>query len=59
MRCPICKREATWEGNPNRPFCSERCRLIDLGNWANGSYSLPAEDVDSDESDLEEQNVET
>ncbi len=32
MRCPICDQETFSEGNPNRPFCSERCKLIDLDN---------------------------
>lgn len=59
MKCPICRQDVTWEGNPNRPFCSERCRLIDLGNWANGQYSLPAEETNTEETDTEEQNVET
>ena len=60
MKCPICRQDVTWEGNPNRPFCSERCRLIDLGNWATGQYSLPAEETNTEEeADTEEQNVET
>jgi uncharacterized protein len=58
MKCPICKQRVTWEGNPNRPFCSERCRLIDLGRWANGEYSLPAEEANT-ETGIEEQSVET
>jgi len=43
MKCPVCKKKVEWKGNPNRPFCSERCKLIDLGNWASGKYSLPVE----------------
>jgi endogenous inhibitor of DNA gyrase (YacG/DUF329 family) len=50
--CPTCKR--TFEGdttNPFRPFCSERCRSADLGNWLNASYRILApvseEDLDS------------
>ena len=39
--CPHCRKPALWEGNPWRPFCSERCRMIDLGNWATGEYSIP------------------
>ena len=31
--------------NPFRPFCSERCKLIDFGNWADGNYSVPAQDA--------------
>jgi endogenous inhibitor of DNA gyrase (YacG/DUF329 family) len=41
MRCPICKQETTYEGNPFRPFCSERCKLIDLDNWLEGRYRIP------------------
>ncbi|MGL5210660.1 MAG: DNA gyrase inhibitor YacG, partial [Acinetobacter junii] len=33
--CPRCGQDSTWEGNEFRPFCSERCKLIDLGAWAN------------------------
>lgn len=40
MRCPICKKETTWEGNPVRPFCSERCKWIDLDNWLSGRYRV-------------------
>lgn len=40
MRCPLCCREVTWEDNPWRPFCSERCQMIDLGNWASESYCI-------------------
>jgi uncharacterized protein len=42
MRCPNCKRETTWEGNAYRPFCSERCKLIDLDNWLSERYRIPA-----------------
>lgn len=57
IRCPICRKLALWEDNPNRPFCSERCRLIDLGNWAGEKYSLPAEESaqESEEEDNPEQ----
>ena len=43
MRCPICKKEVAAD-DPNMPFCSDRCRLIDLGNWASEKYviSTPA-----------------
>jgi endogenous inhibitor of DNA gyrase (YacG/DUF329 family) len=59
MKCPICRQDVAWEGNPNRPFCSERCRLIDLGNWASEKYSLPSEEVNPAENSIEEHNVET
>jgi endogenous inhibitor of DNA gyrase (YacG/DUF329 family) len=41
--CPTCKKETAWEGNPFRPFCSERCRLLDLGKWASEEYRIPEE----------------
>ena len=31
--------------NPFRPFCSERCKLIDFGNWADGNYRVPSQDA--------------
>jgi uncharacterized protein len=39
VRCPICKREII-QGNPFRPFCSERCKLIDLNNWLSDRYRV-------------------
>jgi uncharacterized protein len=59
VRCPICRAEVDWEGNPHRPFCSERCRLIDLGAWAEGRYRVPGkkiepEDKSEDEDDDDE-----
>lgn len=41
VRCPICKKEVPYAGNPFRPFCSERCKLIDLDNWLEGRYRVP------------------
>lgn len=38
--CPICRRRTAFEGNPFRPFCSERCKLNDLGNWALERYRV-------------------
>ena len=44
--CPTCKASTTWEENPHRPFCSERCRLIDLGKWASEEYRVPGDPVE-------------
>jgi endogenous inhibitor of DNA gyrase (YacG/DUF329 family) len=41
MKCPTCKKETDSSGNPYRPFCSERCKLIDLGKWAGGEFRVP------------------
>jgi len=50
IRCPICKKELA-PANPDFPFCSERCRMIDLGNWASEKYviSSPAQPEPSNE----------
>ena len=42
--CPRCRKPSTWTDNPFRPFCSERCKLIDLGAWANEDYKVGAAD---------------
>ena len=39
MLCPICKKEVKFD-DPEMPFCSERCRLIDLGKWSSGGYVI-------------------
>jgi endogenous inhibitor of DNA gyrase (YacG/DUF329 family) len=41
LRCPICKKPAK-AGDPDFPFCSDRCRQIDLGKWATGQYVIPS-----------------
>lgn len=45
--CPRCKKPALWHDNPARPFCSERCKLIDLGAWANEDYKIATQDAPS------------
>jgi uncharacterized protein len=40
MKCPICHKPVASDG-PELPFCSERCREIDLGNWAMEKYAIP------------------
>lgn len=44
VNCPTCGKSVEWRPeNRWRPFCSERCKLIDLGGWASESYWVPAE----------------
>lgn len=45
VKCPKCKTEVLWENNKWRPFCSERCKMIDLGTWAKEDYRI-SEDTD-------------
>lgn len=42
VTCPVCGKPGS-EHHPSRPFCSERCKLIDLGAWAGESYRIPAQ----------------
>ncbi|WP_428413840.1 DNA gyrase inhibitor YacG [Legionella sp.] len=47
IKCPTCDKSNTWRpDNKFRPFCSERCKLIDLGEWANESRKIPGEPAD-------------
>jgi hypothetical protein len=48
LRCPIC-RKIVFKSEPEFPFCSDRCRTIDLGKWASGAYvvSTPMSESDS------------
>ncbi len=48
LRCPICKK-AVKNSDPDFPFCSDRCRTIDLGKWASGAYVIPSPVTDTDE----------
>ncbi len=49
LRCPIC-RKIVLRRDPEFPFCSERCRTIDLGKWASGGYVISAPIGEDDES---------
>jgi endogenous inhibitor of DNA gyrase (YacG/DUF329 family) len=51
MHCPVCKLEFEAESSAAKPFCSDRCKTIDLGRWLEGSYQLP--DVPDPEADEE------
>jgi len=48
VTCPTCSKEHAWDtSNRFRPFCSERCRLIDLGKWANEEYRVEQRERDA------------
>jgi uncharacterized protein len=46
VTCPTCRSKTPWEGNPQRPFCSLTCRLIDLGQWLDEHYRIPPRSAD-------------
>jgi endogenous inhibitor of DNA gyrase (YacG/DUF329 family) len=46
VACPTCGRSVTWTASERwRPFCSERCKLIDLGEWLDEKHRIPGEPV--------------
>lgn len=55
LKCPRCRTETVWEGNPHRPFCSARCKTVDLAAWADEEYRIvgPETPADNDENDRE------
>ena len=60
--CPTCNRQVEWQGNPFRPFCSERCKLLDLGKWVSEEYRVPGKPVPAEhsgEDDEDQSGLET
>ena len=54
VECPQCGKNVYWnESHPFRPFCSERCKLIDLGDWASEAHVIPGEELNPDNLDDE------
>ena len=50
VKCPTCQKQVEWsESSTFRPFCSDRCRLIDLGEWASEKHAIPDEPIPSTE----------
>lgn len=47
MNCPTCRKTVIRDGNPRFPFCTERCRLVDLGKWVNEEYRVPEADSEA------------
>ena len=53
LKCPICKQPVDLETSPEFPFCSERCRERDLGNWAMEKYKVAVPMMDESEPEIE------
>ncbi len=51
MKCPTCGKQAEWKDNPYRPFCSERCKLVDLGRWVDEEYRVAGESISKEPKD--------
>jgi endogenous inhibitor of DNA gyrase (YacG/DUF329 family) len=54
VKCPTCGKETEYEGNEFRPFCSERCKLLDFGAWADEDFRLPVESMTPSEEEIAE-----
>ncbi|HWG37455.1 MAG TPA: DNA gyrase inhibitor YacG [Terriglobales bacterium] len=54
MQCPICHKPVR-DAEPEYPFCSQRCRIEDLGKWASGAYRIPVHPTDEDDAPAEAQ----
>jgi endogenous inhibitor of DNA gyrase (YacG/DUF329 family) len=52
LLCPTCKKVQVKAADPEFPFCSQRCRLIDLGKWASGAYVVSTPVPDSSEFEI-------
>jgi len=54
VRCPVCREHIRYDtGNPYRPFCSERCRMVDLGQWLAEDYRVVGEPAAREKTDDE------
>lgn len=54
VSCPRCGKEMQWDvNNRYRPFCSERCKMIDLGKWANEDYRIEQPEQNSSDPDYQ------
>lgn len=57
--CPTCQRAIEWTSeNPFRPFCSKKCQLIDLGQWANESHAIPCSPETDNNPDIDPELIE-
>ena len=54
VKCPHCGKETEYHGNEFRPFCSERCKLLDFGDWADEKFALAVEGGEMTEEDIEQ-----
>ncbi len=57
--CPVCRTKTTWEENPWRPFCSERCKLIDFDKWVREEYAIPGQTSEAEKREDKEKKEDT
>ncbi len=54
VKCPNCGKQVEYTGNEFRPFCSERCKMLDFGSWADEEFALPTETSELSEEDIDQ-----
>jgi endogenous inhibitor of DNA gyrase (YacG/DUF329 family) len=54
VKCPTCGKRVEYEGNEFRPFCTERCKLLDFGAWADEQFAIPTQETALTEEDVEQ-----
>ncbi|MBK7706049.1 MAG: DNA gyrase inhibitor YacG [Acidobacteria bacterium] len=54
VTCPTCGKRIEYDGNEFRPFCTERCKLLDLGAWADEEFAIPTQETALSEQDVEQ-----
>ena len=58
VNCPSCNAEVEWTQDARfRPFCSKKCQLIDLGDWATEAHSIPASPLAGGAEHLDEEAI--
>lgn len=53
VKCPTCGKQTEYTGNEFRPFCSERCKLLDFGAWTDEEFALPSQTETLSEEDID------
>jgi endogenous inhibitor of DNA gyrase (YacG/DUF329 family) len=60
VKCPTCEKDVEWgEEAKNRPFCSDRCKLIDLGEWAAEGHAIPGKSAEEELMSEQLKNIDT
>ena len=57
VKCPTCRKDTEWQNNPHRPFCSERCQLIDFGAWTTERYRIPSDEFEPADPDDDDEEI--
>lgn len=59
VNCPTCQKDVEWsDASPNRPFCSKRCQLVDLGEWADEEHNISTPLTATNAMELDPEDIE-